>query len=80
MVFIRSTNLDTIQNFLRQMLTNLQFIARHPAMLGRVDISAMPSETMRMAVAVIAVGPVVFAYPFFQRFFVKGLMIGAIKG
>ena len=81
MIFIRSANLDTIQNFLRQMLENIQFIARHPAMLGgRVDMAAMPSETMRMAIAVVAVGPVVLAYPFFQRFFVKGMMIGAVKG
>ena len=81
LIFIRSTELDTIQNFLRQMLENIQFIARHPAMLGgRVDMAAMPTETMRMAIAVVAVGPVVLAYPFFQRFFVKGMMIGAVKG
>jgi putative aldouronate transport system permease protein len=81
MIFIRDPNLDTIQNFLRQMLANIQFIARHPAMLGgRINIAEMPSEAMRMAIAIIAVGPVIFAYPFFQRFFVKGMTIGAIKG
>ena len=81
LIFIRTNDLDTIQNFLRQMLTNIQFIARHPEMIGgRVDLAAMPTETIRMAIAIVAVGPVVFAYPFFQRFFVKGMMIGAIKG
>jgi putative aldouronate transport system permease protein len=81
MVFIQSPNLDTIQNFLRRILENIQFIARNPAMLGgRINIATMPSETMRMAIAIVAVGPVIFAYPFFQRFFIKGMTIGAIKG
>lgn len=39
-----------------------------------------PAETLKMAVAVIATGPIVFLYPFVQRYFVKGLMIGAVKG
>jgi len=39
-----------------------------------------PSETLKMAVAVIATGPIILLYPFVQRFFVKGLTIGAVKG
>ncbi|GMK49001.1 carbohydrate ABC transporter permease [Paenibacillus glycanilyticus] len=39
-----------------------------------------PAETLKMAAAVIATGPIVFLYPFVQRFFVKGLTIGAVKG
>jgi len=38
------------------------------------------SETPRMAMATIAIGPIIMAYPFFQRYFVKGLTIGALKG
>ena len=74
-------NIDTIQNLLRQILESIQFIARNADMLGgRVSLADIPSETMRMAIAVVAVGPVIIAYPFFQRFFVKGLLIGAVKG
>jgi putative aldouronate transport system permease protein len=39
-----------------------------------------PTETLKMAVAVIATGPIVFLYPFVQKYFVKGLTIGAVKG
>jgi putative aldouronate transport system permease protein len=42
--------------------------------------SAPPTETLKMAVAVIATGPIVFLYPFAQKYFVKGLTIGAVKG
>ena len=81
-VFIRSTDLFNVQYMLRSILVNIEFIARMSniaASLGSA-IRDMPSETIRMAIAVIAVGPIAFTYPFFQRFFVKGLTIGAVKG
>ena len=82
LIYSRSPNLNTIQNFLRQMLENVQFLARMSSQMGGVTISLkdLPSETIRMAIAVVAVGPIIFAYPFFQRYFVKGLTIGAVKG
>jgi putative aldouronate transport system permease protein len=40
----------------------------------------LPSQTARMAMAVIAIGPIILAYPFFQKYFVEGLTIGSIKG
>ncbi|NQX58114.1 carbohydrate ABC transporter permease [Paenibacillus qinlingensis] len=47
---------------------------------GTVMQVAPPSLTLRMALAVIGIGPIVLAYPFFQKYFVKGLTIGAVKG
>ena len=80
--FARSESLDTIQNYLRRVLENVQFLARMAGQMGSITVSVkdLPSETIRMAVAVVAVGPIVLAYPFFQRYFVKGLTIGAVKG
>lgn len=45
-----------------------------------MSLSDMPSESFRMAMAVVTMGPIVLAYPFFQKYFVKGLTIGAVKG
>ena len=39
----------------------------------------MPKETIKMAIVVISTLPIIFAYPFFQRYFVNGLTIGAVK-
>ena len=62
-------------------LNNIRFLLENAdKMQGLVNISELPSQTFRMAMAVVTVGPVIFAYPFFQRFFIKGLTIGAIKG
>jgi putative aldouronate transport system permease protein len=60
-------------------LTDIQYLTTSNV---RSSISAgpMPSETVRMAIAVIGVIPLLVAYPFFQRFFVKGLVVGVVKG
>lgn len=62
-------------------LNNIRFLLENAdKMQGLVNLSDLPSQTFRMAMAVVTVGPIILAYPFFQRFFVKGLTIGAIKG
>lgn len=49
--------------------------------LGSIDLSQMQTATsVRMTVSMVVVLPILFVYPFFQRFFVKGIMIGAVKG
>ena len=62
-------------------LNNLRFLLDNAdKMKGLVNLSELPTETFRMAMAVVTVGPIIFAYPFFQRYFIRGLTIGAIKG
>ncbi|MCC6170169.1 MAG: carbohydrate ABC transporter permease [Caldilineaceae bacterium] len=62
-------------------LNNIRFLLENAdKMQGLVNISELPSQTFRMAMAVVTVGPIILAYPFFQRYFIKGLTIGAIKG
>jgi len=45
-----------------------------------VVIQDLPAETLKMATAVLATGPIIFAYPFVQKYFVAGLTVGAVKG
>lgn len=62
-------------------LNNIRFLLENAdKMQGLVNLSELPSQTFRMAMAVVTVGPVIFAYPFFQRYFIRGLTIGAVKG
>jgi putative aldouronate transport system permease protein len=79
LVFITNRHLYTIQYYLYSMLDGINYLLTN----SNVPADArrnLPSEAARMALAVIAVGPVIFTYPFFRRFFVKGLIIGAVKG
>lgn len=62
-------------------LNNIRFLMENSDRLaGLVNVSDLPSQTFRMAMAVVTVGPIIFAYPFFQRYFIRGLTIGAVKG
>lgn len=62
-------------------LNNIRFLLENAdKMAGLVNISQLPSQTFRMAMAVVTVGPIIFAYPFFQQYFIRGLTIGAVKG
>ena len=42
--------------------------------------SNIPEESVRMALCVIAMGPILIVYPFFQKYFIQGLTVGAVKG
>ena len=82
MLFVTKTDMYTLQYYLQTMLNNADALKRAAAMSnGSVTVSAsVPLEGMKMAMTVIATGPIVLLYPFVQRYFVKGLTIGAVKG
>jgi len=77
----RNTKLYTIQNVLNTMVSNAQFLATQ-ANAGQLLQAggSIPNVSTRMAVAVIAVIPILIIYPFFQKSFVKGIVIGGVKG
>ncbi len=77
--FIRiRTELYGIQNFLNSVMNNVTVLSSHSSSLGTAR--QIPSTGIRMALAVIAVIPVLIAYPFFQKSFVAGITVGSVKG
>ncbi|MNN97897.1 hypothetical protein D3C81_2171510 [compost metagenome] len=62
------------------MINSAAFIANMGAGTGVSLGSDLPTESTKMAMAIIVTGPILFLYPFIQRYFVKGLTIGAVKG
>jgi putative aldouronate transport system permease protein len=84
MLYIDNTRFLTLQAYLNRLLQDINFLASDAAvMLGgsRAElIASMPKEAARMAIVVIAVAPIACVYPFFQRYFISGLTIGAVKG
>ena len=79
---VKRTDLYSIQNVLTNMLNNIQFLKSSAQQLQGVNLEmgAIPSVGVRMAIAVIAVLPVMVVYPFIQKSFVKGIVIGGVKG
>lgn len=74
-----SRNLYPLQYFLNNILTKAQAMNAAAARSG-IPASDVPSEPMKLAMTVVATGPIVLLYPFLQKFFVKGVTIGAVKG
>ena len=71
-----------LQYLLIQIESSMDWLASNKAMLGVDGIQAaanLPKETIKMAIVVISTLPIIFAYPFFQRYFVNGLTVGAVK-
>ncbi len=81
LLLIDKVELYNLQYTIYSTLNNIRFLIENASrMQGVVNLSELPSQTFRMAMAVVTIGPIVLAYPFFQRYFVRGLTIGAIKG
>jgi len=72
------TDLYGIQNYLNDVMNKASFLQSH--MTGLINAKAVPNISVRMAIAVIAVLPLMIAYPFFQKYFVKGITLGSVKG
>jgi putative aldouronate transport system permease protein len=68
-----------LQLFLYNVITSADFIKNSSAS-SNVPLRDMPLESMKMATAVVATGPVILFYPFIQRYFIKGITVGAVKG
>lgn len=68
-----------LQLFLYNVVTQADFI-RNSAASANVPAQDIPNETMKMATAVVATGPVILFYPFVQKYFIAGITIGAVKG
>ena len=67
-----------IQNYLNSVLSNIAFLQTHSD--PGIQITELPSVSIRMALAVIALLPILLAYPFFQKAFAKGITVGSVKG
>lgn len=80
LIYITDSRLFTIQNILSRIQMDIQYLARNDTGSWGPATETLPSETVRMAIAVVAVLPIMVIYPFFQKFFAKGIIIGAVKG
>ncbi|MDR1664091.1 MAG: carbohydrate ABC transporter permease [Clostridiales bacterium] len=83
LLYVDVRDMYPLQYFLMQMQNNIEFLKRNAAIMGggvaMEALAEMPSESLRMALCVFIVVPIAFAYPFFQRYIVAGLTIGAVK-
>jgi putative aldouronate transport system permease protein len=85
MLLINEKRFYNLQYTIYEILLSVQMLKEMAAQqgaagsAGMVGLADLPSESFRMAMAVVTIGPIIAAYPFFQRYYMKGLTIGALK-
>lgn len=79
--YLTDAKLYGIQNLLIRIMNNIQFlkVSSNVALLGTMNVD-LPGTSVRMAMAVIGILPIVIIYPFVQKHFIKGVVLGAVKG
>jgi putative aldouronate transport system permease protein len=78
LLYIDNSNLYPLQYLLYSILTNIQALAENPFFAS--ELAIVPAQTVRMAMAVLVAGPAVFAFLLVQKYFIRGLTIGSLKG
>lgn len=84
LIYIKSSNLYSLQYLLQKILREAEFVKNmaesSPVAGVDLDLSNLPSVTIRFAMCMVAAGPMLIIFPFFQKYFAKGLTVGAVKG
>ncbi len=77
LLLINDTRLYPLQYLLRMILMRVSYVGQ-AAM--NANVSEIPAESTKMATVIVTIGPIMLVYPFVQKYFIKGITIGAVKG
>lgn len=78
MYYITDPKYFGIQNYLMRIMKNIEFLRSNSDMIDETVIT-LPGQSIRMAIALIGILPIILIYPFVQKYFIKGIIIGAVK-
>lgn len=80
LLFVNEPKLVPLQLLLYRIMNTIEFLTNNINLVNvQIDLASFPSLSARMAMAVLAAGPMMFIFPFFQRYFVAGLTVGSVK-
>ena len=79
LMFVDNRDYFPLQYYLYNILSNVNAISSGRIPAGAAANIQLPAETVKMAVTIVTIGPIIFLYPFIQKYFVDGIMAGAVK-
>ncbi len=80
LIYIKDAKLYSLQYMLQRILREVEFVKQMASQSANFDNYELPTESLRYATALLAAGPMIIVFPFFQKYFTKGMTIGAVKG
>ena len=78
--YVTDSELFSIQQLLNRILADAQYLSQNTDSVEVVTSTNIPTNSLKMALATIGALPLMFLLPFFQKYYVKGMTIGAVKG
>lgn len=78
--YMTDSKLYNLQFLLQQILNEAKFLEQLAKTMSIEGVTTMPTETLKYAMCILATGPMMFAFPFFQKYFSKGMVVGSVKG
>jgi putative aldouronate transport system permease protein len=79
MLYMDNRDLMTLQYYIMDLMRSTEAVKELATVTG-IPASNLPQETLKLATTIITIGPIIFVYPFVQKYFTQGLTVGAIKG
>ncbi|MBR1780782.1 MAG: carbohydrate ABC transporter permease [Oscillospiraceae bacterium] len=76
----KNKDLYNVQNLLNQMVQNIQYLATSTSSNANAAAASLPATGIQMAIAFVAILPIMLIFPFFQKYYAKGIAVGAVKG
>lgn len=81
LLYITNDKLFNLQFLLQRIMKSIEIIKNNPEYAQAAkSMTSIPTESARMALCFIALGPILIAYPFFQKYFIQGITVGSVKG
>jgi putative aldouronate transport system permease protein len=83
LMLVERNNMQPLQMLLRRVISNIQFLqsmTNNQSAAAQQLLASLPGDSVKMALVIVTTGPIILLYPFVQRFFVKGIMVGSVKG
>jgi len=82
LLYITKPELYNLQYYLYTILNNISYLESNADIVGNAGaiMQDLPTLSVRMAMCIVSIGPIIFAFPYLQKYFVKGLTIGSVKG
>ena len=79
-IYVRKPELYSLQYLLQRILREAEYVEQMAELNLMENLTVLPTETVRYATALVCAGPVLLVFPFFQKYFVKGMTVGSVKG
>lgn len=81
-LYIETPKLYTLQYLLQSLMNNIKYLQANAGNIRGMEqvLANLPSEGTRMATCILSIGPIILLYPLIQKYFEKGLTLGAVKG